>query len=266
MKKTLIAAVICLAIILAGCSSKPKGDPADVLNNYYTLVKDGNFEKAYDLLSIETQKRVSENDFKLFQELNREISTLTSYKVEKVKEEKDKELDGISYDHFAEFTVVEEVRDLIEAKDTADNRTRFVVSEGKEWKVYREENFNEVIATQYAIVSSMYLFGKGKSANYIEAISAAKRGLEYDSKSEACQYYLATAYLKANRVDEAMTTAKTLIDQSEDPYVLSDIYVVLALAEEANEDYVSAKKHLETAIEKNKDNEYARTNLARYNN
>jgi hypothetical protein len=60
-KLALVGIILLFSLGLAGCSDSLQ--PPDVAQRYLELVRDNNFSQAYDLLSADSQLKVSRNEF-----------------------------------------------------------------------------------------------------------------------------------------------------------------------------------------------------------
>ena len=60
-KLALVGIILLFSLGLAGCSDNLQ--PPDVAQRYMELVRDNNFSQAYDLLSADSQLKVSRNEF-----------------------------------------------------------------------------------------------------------------------------------------------------------------------------------------------------------
>lgn len=228
--------------------------------SYYNAVIDGNFLKAYELLSSETKERFPQDDFVLLQTLNRELTTLKEVKLDEGIETKDTTINNRQYDYQVEFNVVESLTDLKEKKDTTDNYKRLVVSEDKEWKVHRDGEVKKVIAQNLALIGVMYLDGQGKDMNVNEAISYYKRSLEYE-ENPYVTYELARALSTALRYDEALENLNKISGNDAPQDILDDVYNMMGIIAQSKNDIDGAIANYKKALEFNKDNEYAKTNL-----
>jgi len=252
-----------MALLLSACNTGPKDDPSNVLSAYYQSVIDGDFIKAYNMHTEAYKQRNSQEDFSTYMNTLREFTTLSGSKVEKIKEEKNREVEGKKYRRVVELSVVEQIKDLVSNKDTTSNYIRLVVSEGDQWMLHRDGDIKQSVADNLAFIGSMYMFGEGKEVNVNEAIKYYKKSLEYVPNDGKVQNVLAAAYLGAKRMKEAAETAQAALVNAKDNLSLSEVHNVLGLIAEEGGNFNDAKMEFEKAVELNPDNEYAKTNLAR---
>lgn len=261
MKKILCYILISIfTFMLVGCA--PKGDPSQVMNDYYQNIKDGNAEGAYDKLSEASKKNFSKEDFIKWQSASKEVSALKETKVEKSNEYKDKELDGIKYKNVVEFNITEKNQNLSENKEDTLNYKRNVVNDNGTWKVYREkENGKEVVARGLISLARMYSQGKGKSQDLNQAATILNEALKYDKESGSTYYSLAIVYCDLGRYDESISSINTFLAKQKDNVKKSDGYNVLGNAYLAKNDLTNAREFYKKALELDPNNQYAKTNL-----
>lgn len=263
IRKFILTISLVLLTVLAACSSKPSTDPTEAAAIYYAAIVDSNYEKAYTTLSANTKERYTREDFLTWMTASREETTLKSAKTEILKQYKDFELDGRTYDHVVELSVVESYFDLRLNKDTTNNYKRYLVGEDDEWRIYREGDGKSTVSDVLARISAMYTFGEGKVANANEAIAYAKKSLEYSSDNTYAMYYLAVAYVNADRTDEARKVAEQLITATEDPKEQATAYNIIGVVDESEGKYKDAAASYAKSIELNADDEYAQSNAKR---
>lgn len=146
--------------LLAGCGIK--GDPQEVLNQYYQGIKDRNIEDTYSTLCKESSNNFSKEDFIKWQDTNKEIINLKEVKLDKVNEYKNKELDSIKFKNVVEFNVSEKIQDFYNDKEDVRSYKRNVVNDNGTWKVYREkEKGKELVSDSLSSLAWMYIEGKG---------------------------------------------------------------------------------------------------------
>lgn len=248
-------------LLLTGC--KPKGDPVKTITTYYQNVIDGNAEGAYEQLSEVTKKNFPKEDFIKYLESNKEIATLKKFKVEKLNEYKNKDIEGTTFKNVVEFSVVEKLQDLYENKEVPLNYKRSVVNDNGVWKVYREKvNVKDDIANNYVQIAYMYAEGKGgKTKDLNQALIILNDALKYNKEYAQIYYALGYSYLGLYRYDEAliamdeyMSKVTNEIDKSDGYNILGNIYL-------GKENIDKAKDSYKKALEINPSNQYAKTNL-----
>ncbi|MCH4199281.1 MAG: tetratricopeptide repeat protein [Clostridium tyrobutyricum] len=259
-KITAIVSILLISIAFVGCA--PKGDPSQVLNNYYDSIKNGDAEGAYNTLASTSQKNFKKDDFTNWINTQNEYSTLKSVKVTKNKDYKSKELDGIVYKNAAEFNVTENTHDNYENKDTPINYKRYVVNDNGQWKVYREkENGKDVLSESIIDLASMYSDGKGKEKDPNKAASILNESVKTNPNYNGTYYALASVYCNLQRYDESINAANKYLNKDKSNEDKSDTYNILGIDYKGKEDYENAKKYFNQSIQLNPNNQYAKTNL-----
>ncbi|MGE5626672.1 MAG: tetratricopeptide repeat protein [Solirubrobacterales bacterium] len=268
MKKKLSALLaIIMLVMLAGCSSAPKGDPSQVISSYYEKVKNGDAEGAYDLLAEASKKSFTKDEFKIWQSLQTEVNPLKSYKVEKISEKKDAELEGVKYKNVVEFNITETDFSAYDNKEVNLNYKRNVVNDNGVWKVYREkEDGKKAIADDYNSLAYLYIEGKGgKTKDLNKAATILNDGIKISQDYAQIYYTLASVYDDLGRYDEALNSINTYISKETDNKGKSDGYNVLGSIYIGKHDLNDAKAAYSKALELNPDNQYAKTNLSKLN-
>ncbi|MBI6875168.1 tetratricopeptide repeat protein [Clostridium aciditolerans] len=261
MKKVLISIFIGIfTFMLVGCA--PKGDPSQVMKDYYQNIKDGNIEGAYDKLSEASKKNFSKEDFIKWQSVSKETSQLKDFKVEKSNEYKDKELDGLKFKNVVEFNITEKLQDLFENKENSSNYKRNVVNDNGTWKVYRgKENGKEKVADALNNLAIMYLQGKGKTKDLNQAAILLNEALKYDKECTNAYFSLGVVYSDLGRYDESINLINTFISKEKDNNRKSLGYNALGNNYLGKNDKNKAKEFYNKALELDPNNQYAKTNL-----
>ncbi len=273
MKKILsVLLIIILSIGIVGCSSKPEGNPQTIIEEYYELIYSSDYEGAYELLSAEIKKDVDLDKFIKWNDLLASIQKDSKYKVVLLEELKDEKLDGNEFNYISKFKVNKSLIDLYSEKQEAYNNEEYVVSEDKEWKVYRlkgDFNLDKKIASCYDSRGWMYYDGKGEDLNMNAAIEMFFNAIEYDNTYFYYYYDLASALKEMNRFDEAIAYTIEAIelvgedsDIKEDKEMLSDANNLLGVIALNEGDIEKAKGYYTLALELNSNNQYAKSNLA----
>jgi len=65
---------------------------------------------------------------------------LIYFKIEKINEYKNKDLDHISYQDVVEYNVAESYHNNFSGKDENSNHVIYAVNENNQWKIYRGKN------------------------------------------------------------------------------------------------------------------------------
>ncbi len=255
-----VLVVASMLIVLSGC--RPQGEPAEVIEAYYTDILQGDYVAAFEKLTELNQKSFGQEEFVLLQRLYAETTPLKEFKVEKKREVKDLNFNGTNYKYGVVFKVVETTEDYYNGKKESFTYERTVVADNGHWKVLRDESsLKSAIARAYDMLGWMYLEGKGKTRDVNQGAMMFNKAIEMDEQYAPAYYSLAVAYITVGRYDEAIEKAETYLSKAQDPSEQSMAYNVLGLGYSSKGDYVKARDAYKKALELDPKNEYARTNL-----
>ncbi len=264
LKKVILVLGIMITVIFAvglmGCA--PKGDPSQVLNDYYDNIKSGDAEAAYNTLADASKKNFKKDDFVKWVDVQSQIGKLKGTKITKLNEYKNKKLDNIDYKNAVEFNIVQNTHDNYENKDVTDKYKTYVVNDSGNWKVYRgKENVKETLSKSMNYLAWMYIDGKGKDKDLNQAASILNESVKANPSYNPTYYALAYVYFDLERYDESISAANKYLSKAKDEKEKSDAYNILGLDYKGKEDYTNAKKYFNQAIQLNPNNQYAKTNL-----
>ena len=273
MKNIMLKPILCLILILTlggtviGCvASAPKGDPTEVLNDYYDSIKNNNIENAYELLSEVNKTNWQKNDFIKLYQYTVQISPLKDFQVEKINEYKDKDIDGVKYKNVVEFKVTETVHTAFDDKDVNSQYKQYVVNDNGNWKVYREQkNIKESIAESMNYVAKMYYDGKGEVKDLDKAALILNEAIKVSPDYSLTYYMLGVTLLDLKRYDESISNIQKCLEKADNDSDKSDAYNILGNNYSKKKDYAKAKEYYNKAIQLNDNNQYAKTNLENLN-
>lgn len=245
-------------LTVAGCV--PTGDPQEVLQSYYENSKEGNFLAAYETLADATKSQWGTEKYLLMQDLYSQIYGIQDFKLNKYIESTNENIDGKVYENVVELdhtlTVVDYSNDNKEMTYAYESK---VVNDNGEWKYYRSENIDELIADYYTQLGFMYGAGKGKKVNLAEAANAFSNAVKYNQNQSKAYYGLAMIYSLVGRYDESIENAKTMLTKEKaDKNLLSDGYYVMGNCYFAKSEFETAKDCYQEAMKLNPNNENAR--------
>ncbi|MDR7079526.1 tetratricopeptide (TPR) repeat protein [Neobacillus niacini] len=253
MKKILTG--ITILFVLAGCNPKAstneKSEKIEAVKTYYDLVIDGDFEKAYSMLSEKSKQIVKKEDFVLWQTLLDEKEELMSADVKATENEN-------------VFTVDVTVKDFYDDKVLNATSEISVVTENDQVKMNREElNTNVAIGDTYSTIGLMYADGKGKPSNLELAEENLKQALEYDSENSNSYLNLGYVYYKKKQYDKSLTEYNQALDliDKKDTEVISLILSNMGGSYLEMGDTQKAKEYFTQALEVNPKNELAKNGL-----
>lgn len=260
-----IFCLILILLLIAGCSNnKPKGDPSQVIQDYISSVKNEDYDKAHSLLDKESQERYPLKDFVYMQELFRKVGTLVDSKSVEDQEHENYKVGSEIYEFVVEFTTFETVKDFLGVeKERTEKYKNFVISEGKTWKLYKEGDVRKRIAQSLVALAWPYVFGDIEKKNANEAIRLIKESFKYASPEPETHFTLGIAYVMENRLDEARKSVDFILNKSLNAEVISLGYSLQGLIYEAEEDFASAIASYKKAIQKDNQNDFAKSNLIR---
>lgn len=259
----MIILIIGTVFLLIGC--KPKGDPKETLNAYYSAIKEGNVEEAYEKLCVKSKENFQKEDFIKWQQTMSEYALTNNVALEELNSFKEKTIDEIKFKNVVEFNVKENTKDLRTNKDVnIDDYTRYVIDDNGEWKVYRgKENGKELVADSLSILADMYSKGEGgKTESINESIKILNEALKYDPNKYDIYYSLSTNYYLLNRYDDAKEAVNTFLEKATSDEEKSNAYNVQGLICEYTNEIDKAKDYFKQAIQLDSNNEHAKTNLA----
>lgn len=276
----LLAIIVTISFLVTGCGSAKKEipetkkeeslaiakrDPADIVTEYNQKINDNNIDAAYDLLANETKQKFSKKDFNKFQELYRQSWQSKEFKIEKVAEYKEKELDGINFKNVVEFNVTDKLKSLYDNKEDSVTYKRYIVNENGTWKLYRDnENPKQRIAEELLRLSYMYSQGKGgKAKDFNLSAQVLNEALKYDDSNPKIYYALGLTYEELRRYEEAINTMNICLQKSSDNKFQSNSYNILGTIYEDMNQKNKAIECYSKALELDSNNQYAKTNLQR---
>lgn len=264
MRKVLIS-FIAILFVLAGCNSKEDvGKPEEkveetvtklqkmeVMTAYYNYIIQGDFEKAYDLLSEKTMERVDLEEYVLWQTLMTEKEDLLSAEVQVTND------DNV-------FQVIEEFEDYYSGEVLTATSERSVVIENGEVKIYRDDiDTNAAIADAYTTIGLMYADGQGKTQDLVLAEATLNKALEYNAEDGYTHLNLGYVHFKNGLYDQALLSYNEALSYLEDDdfatisLVISNIGAVYYDLE----DFETAKEFYMDALEIDSENQLAKENL-----
>ncbi|WP_315081232.1 tetratricopeptide repeat protein [uncultured Clostridium sp.] len=266
MKKHIILSILLVvgSVLLIGCA--PKGEPSEVLNSFYECIKNNDSENSYELLSTKNKEDIEKDDFIKWENYHMETCVLKDAKVEKVKEYKEKELDGEKYKNVVEFNVKQNLHDNYNNKDLTEEYTRYVVNDNNEWKVYKEKtDIKRDIAESMTNLAGMYYDGAGKNKDINQAATLLNEAINISKDVPQSYYLLGTSLTQLERYDEAIENIQIFLNKDIDNSEKSNAYNVLGVNYQGKKDYSKAVECYNKAIEMDANNQYAKTNLQRVN-
>lgn len=263
-KRRLIWLIVlcCTVLALAGCGG-PKGDPEQVLTEYYQSVQDGEYDTAYALFTEATRNELPKDTYILRQELIMESGEFKDFKIKFKEEKTDLLLNGVKYKTAMGYSVTETSKDYTDDTERSGTLIAFVVNDNNEWKISRDpEEMIDSISDWYCTVGYLYREGRHKEKDPIKAVECYQEAIKWNKDNPWSYYSLGLVLRDLGRYEEAINNLNICIEKSEgDSSGKSDAYNLLGNVYSSKGDYGAARKNYEKALELNPDNEYAKTNL-----
>lgn len=266
MKKLffIISFVLIFIIGLAGCSSKMES--SELVNKYCDNIKSNNSDENYDYLSSVSKNIWTKENYKEWEDMQREAFPSKDVKIEKTNEYKDKELDGTKYQDVVEYNITDFYHDNYRDKDENFNYVIYTVNENNQWKIYRgQEDQKEKISQAKCNLASMYFTGKGEHKDIKKAQDILNESIEENPDYSKSYYLLSSMYTYLQKYDEAIDIVQQNIDKAKSNEEKSNQYYILGFAYEGKKDYIKAKEYYTQSLEANPNNEVAKNNLAKLN-
>ena len=266
-----------LAFCLAGCDA-PTGDPADVLNDYYNDIAEGDYEEAYEYLTYSDTINVKKEEFILWQSLVNERAKLESFKVlqvgniqknvtleRRIYSDGSYSKDEIYYPYAANFNVQKTIIDHVDdAREKTFSENAIVVNEPHSWKIYVGNwNIKEQISQVYVDLGLMHTYGNGM--DFDRAIESFNSALEYSHGNAGAYYGLANAYLNSKEYDEAIRNVDIYIGMAKEPENISNGWNIKGIIFQEQGDHERAVAAYEKSLEFNSENENSMNNLKHLN-
>lgn len=275
VKNKILKRILCLTFILAlggiviGCSSstKPNGDPSEVLKNYNDNIKNNNVEQSYELLSDADKSNWSKDDYLKLYQYNNQVYPLKDFKIEKGNEYTNKDVDGVQYKNAVQFKVIETIHDVYSNKDINNEDVEYVVEENGVWKICRQQaNIKENIVKAMNGLARIYSTGKGQDKDLNKAVSILNEAVTIDADYSGSYYLLGAASLELQKYDESISYIQEELNKTDNnDKEKSNAYNILGMDYQHKKDYDKAKESYNQAIQLDGTNQNAKTNLERVN-
>lgn len=265
----LVSFILIFMFGLIGCGSSKdsvKGDPSKILEDYYSNIKKGNYELAYDVLTDMSKKNSEKNDFIECLRNDIELETLKSTEVKEKEKYKNQKIEGIMYKDIIEFDVTENIHNNYKNEDVSAKCKRYMVNDNGEWKIYRaKEDGKAMLADSMNNLAWMYIEGKGKNKDVKQGAVILEKAVKIDPEYNDTYYALAYTYCLLGKYDESINDVNKYINKASKNADKAKGYNVLGLGYESNKDYTNAKKYYSQAIQTDAAVNYADSNLKRVN-
>ncbi|MCC0651723.1 tetratricopeptide repeat protein [Clostridioides sp. ES-S-0001-03] len=262
-KITTILASSLIIISMVGCA--PKESATEVTKKYLDSVKSKDYETAYNLLSKDSKKDVTLEDYKEYQEVYDKCQIVKSYKLGEEKRVDKYKYAGKNYSKLIKIKETATLQSTDDNKEDTSNSDRYFIVEDNKYKLLWHDDFKENFSSNYVDVAWMEI-DKKENKDLNRAAIDIKKAIEIDSKNSRAYYALAYVYVDLKRYDEALNAADKCLEylDKDDEYYKSsssDIYNLKGVIYMDKEDFSKAKEYYNKALELNSDNEYAKTNL-----
>lgn len=269
MKKLVLFFSVFSLLVLFGCgtqvvSQKVVEEPQKCIKDYYTKLKDGNYDGAYEMLATAEKKEISKVKFKEYQVALNQVSPVVNFTVVQQTAQKDitnTSGKGINYSGAFVFTVSQNLKNQLENKEVQSSNDRYVVRDNGALKVFTYIDYKSAGSDIFADLGSIYLYGNEKGNDLNKAVTSFKKSIEWNIDNPRGYYLLGASYLGLKKYDEAIHNEKVAIEKTDDNYEKSDAYNVLGLAQQGKGKLTDAKSSFNKALELNPSNELAKNSL-----
>ena len=267
--------LLLFSLSILGCG-KPSGDPKALMQKYFQAIDNGDSITAYDCLTDKIKAMVNKDDFVLRQNIYRTMRNSKGTIIGEPIELGEQALNGQKYKNTYSFSVAQKFIDSIDNKEYVSNYTSYVVNDNGNWRIhsetYNKYTIKELLAAAYSSLGWFQLkkhnqksIMESKSSNDIlEAISSFKKSLHYNSTFSSAHRGLASAYIDAERYNEAIPAAIEAVKNGSNNKEKSSALVTLGVAYSRSNRSNDAIRSFREALELDPDNEYARSNLKIY--
>lgn len=256
MKKHLVFFILIFILLLSGCI--PKGNPKEAIDTYNKSVIDADFAKAYELLSGQNQEEVSKEEYEQLQKLNNEITKCIHLDAKKAKEYSNQ----FGYKYVTEYDVTEKWYSYSEDKEYTSTYKRYVVNDGGDWKVFNEGNYKTSLASAFIELGWMYLDGRGKAKNLVDARKNLENGLAINPDYDYGHYLLSKLYNQENQFDNAISHAEKALDITQEDDIKTKAYYEIGMAYQGKGNPTKAKEAFQKAVDIDPLNEEAKIKIS----
>ena len=138
-KRTLIIIFVLLIAILvfSGCSAPPTEKPSEIADQYFSYIKDGKYDKAYEMIVSLNQETNSKEDFIKLYSISNEIETIKDYKITEGNTTGKKVYDDKKFNHTNEIDIKIDYIDNNDLGKTKErNQKLLLVEDNKKWMIY----------------------------------------------------------------------------------------------------------------------------------
>lgn len=221
-----------------------------VLEDYYTFLMSGEFEKSYELLSEKSKKGITKKRYVEIQKLEEQIDPLVSFRI---KEEIDNN----------EFIVQQSLKSIYKyGKIESGEFIVEVVKEDGEWKYNRKEerldnSWNNRIIENHFLLSKMYEEGLGKEENQQKSKEHYEKAINLLNHPNDKLFFMATVASVLENYEEALEYFDKFIDKSEKDELKVIAYFNMAAIHLDFNELEEAHYHIEELLKIDPGNEEA---------
>ncbi|EQF24656.1 NTF2-like N-terminal transpeptidase domain protein [Clostridioides difficile CD160] len=258
-----------IVISVAGCSQK---NASYVAKKYIDRVNSGDYETAYSLLSKDSKKEISLENFEEFQDILVKTNRVVSYKVSKEKNIKKYNYGGKEYKNVVKLEESFEIKNILHKRNDSLKINRYFIVENNKYKLLLHESFkNDFSINSMALAQLTLEDYKLETIKEVETL--LKKSISINPTDSDLYYAQACNYMRfdgfpdsSDAVDNAfdsINNALKYLDKIDSEYKkkMSDIYNLKGVILMANKRFDEARQCLNKSLYFNKDNEDPKSNL-----
>ncbi|MCI9976278.1 DUF4878 domain-containing protein [Clostridioides difficile] len=267
-----ITLLLTLSIVISVVGCSPKESASEVAKQYIDRVNSGDYETAYSLLSKDSKKKISIENFEEFQDILVNTKRVINYKVGKEKTIKKYNYDGKKYKNVVKLEESFEIKNILYKRNDSLKVYRYFVIENNKYKLLLHESFKKDFA-----INSMYLAQLKLDDYKLETIKEVetllKKSISLNPTNSDLYYAQACNYMRfdgfpgssdaINNAFDSINNSLKYLDKIDSDYKkkMSDIYNLKGVILMANKRFDEARQCLNKSLYFNKDNEDPKSNL-----
>ena len=234
----ILTAVMLIAVVSTSCNAPMKyGDtipfdnPETILKNYFSLMAANDYGKAYDMLSIETRKGFTKDQFLELQDLYTQSNYIFTNAVSTIQEGNLPAVDSVRYASASLFSSKLDYADGNAGVTSTQQMNYYIVAEDGSWKVHLPNSkitYQNFIVYALTRLGLMYSAGTKVAVDKAKALEYFQKVLTYVPKNSIIHTYAALTCLDLEQYDQAMTYINKAAGETKKNEELINIYCVKA--------------------------------------
>jgi tetratricopeptide (TPR) repeat protein len=232
----LAAAILMTLSVATACNARlkygdtiPEGNPEKLIQQYFDLLAKKDYAAAFDMISIETRKGFTKQQFLDLQDLFEQSGYVLDRAFVTLEESNLEAVDAVRYYMAFRFSVKLYYKDGLTGTTVTESMMYYMVSEEGAYKVHlanAKVTYQNWLVTADLRLGRMYLSGITVAADPEKALGYFKTVLGYTPDSDLANFYAARACLDAGLYDEGMKYANKAVS-----LVKSDANALTVLAD-----------------------------------